>query len=159
MKRQLQREKAKSERLKLKLEEREETIGRLNNRCVELEEKITILMHENDENARFLLRCMDDIKHKTVTVVSEQTKRQNKDEPIVIPGKLGLKPCSEKRSFVLGRLADLSESQRERALEYLLRLIGLDGGRRELHGTEGRKRITGKQRHQANTMESILPRL
>lgn len=118
-----------------------------------------MLMHENDENARFLLRCMDDIRHKTVTVVSEQTKRQNKDEPIVIPGKAGLKSCLEKCTFVLGRLADLSESQRERALEYLLRLIGLDVDRGHLSDNEGRKRTTSKQRHQVPATESTLPRL
>eukprot|EP00798_Chlamydomonas_sp_ICE-L_P009811 gene9811-7699_t len=57
-----------------------------------------------DSTAQFLMRCMDDVKEKVVTMVRHDSQFMDEPEVTLLPGNLD----------------DLSNSQRERILAYLL---------------------------------------
>merc|ERR1712070_1080240 len=87
-------------------------------------QEVEVFTTQQDETAKFLIACLQDVKQQIITVVREQKDNQLEPEITVMPGQLD----------------ELSLEQRERALSYLLeklhafqsskqqRLLGLGRG-------------------------------
>ena len=82
---ELQGEKERSEILELKLEDQQETIASLSTALEALKERMKEMQETKDETLRFLEKCMDDIREKTVMIITDRHK-QRPTESLIAPG-------------------------------------------------------------------------
>lgn len=114
----------KMKQLEEELGQKQDDFDGLNREHERRRQEVEMYQTQQDETAKFLIACLQDVKQQIITVVREQRDEEAEPEITVMPG----------------RLDELSLEQRERALSYLLeklhafqsskqqRLLGLGRG-------------------------------